>query len=151
MNKLSLTLSTLSNIIDHLNLSRELYGKILKTSPEYEELLLNLFKQKEYFLNKILNEYKRLSGKEYLLNENRTYIFQPFSLTDAAYECLVVEEKLIDLYSDALNQDLLWEVYPLLARQRHMLKSAGKKLIEYINQFKENSINLGDFADHEVN
>ena len=143
------TISAISTLIYQLNISRDFYSKILMLIPDYTGLIKPLFKQKDIFIHKLMDEYKRIANIDYKLTETFTNHFAHFDQLDALSRCLEIEEKLINLYSATLNEDILWEVLPVIAKQLNFLQDSHKELAAFVGYHnEERGISNFDYANH---
>ncbi|MFO7444914.1 MAG: hypothetical protein R6W90_01045 [Ignavibacteriaceae bacterium] len=149
INKFENTINSLTRLINALNDSSNYYYRLLNLNLDYADIIKPLYNQKVDFLNKMLKEYKRLTKKEFPQDYSLANYIITYNNIDLLEECLRTEKKLIDLYSDIMNKDVLWEILPVLAHHNNYLKASKGLLLSYIDDYKRhNKSIIVDYSRH---
>ncbi|MFO7447087.1 MAG: hypothetical protein R6W90_12010 [Ignavibacteriaceae bacterium] len=130
MNRLDTTLDSLSYLIENLYRNRTHYSGLANDNPALTPIVEPLNIRINEFLFKLMNEYKRLSKNEYKL-EAGVNVHNDSSHNNNLDEFLRTEENLITLYAEVIDEDVLWEVIPVLAQHLAFLKNYQEYLLDY--------------------
>ncbi len=93
------------------------------TDLKLKHLLARYSDEKKEYALKLKNEIKRLGeNPEFLetISESFSFVTQEEisrSQNELLQQCLNIDNNSIKRYSDAVNEDILWEVVPLVAKQ----------------------------------
>ncbi len=134
------TISVLNDLID---VCRDEYSFFNKAAKKIEdEKLKNIFQkyasEKNKQLIKLETEVIRLGGnlrdkKNELKLQQSILNSQPNILR----ECLKKDDAVMDRYSNAINEDILWEVIPLVAKQYFNSKSIHDGIFTIYKDFNQ--------------
>ena len=144
------TLSILKGLIES---SREEYSMYMAAckkvnDSKLKQILKNYITQKEEYIKKLESEIKRLGGNqpntalESNLNSDSLKYFAEDCDDNILNECVEKNKSTLNKYSTAINEDILWEVVPLIAKQYFDSKNMHNNLVYIYGKMHPTTINV---------
>lgn len=148
-NRFETTIRSLTDLMQMLNNARNYYFRIVNFNLDYSEYIEPMLKEKEQFLYKLMGEYKRLTKSEFTLDFNFSNYIVTYNNIGILNECLKIEDHLIELYQKVIDEDVMWEVLPVLALHVNHLKASKTLLLNFVTDYKRQNRTIKiDFSNH---
>ncbi len=145
---------TISILKDLINVCREEHS-LFNTATEklndnnLKQTFQNCAKQKAAYINTLEKEIRRLGGT--LDNDEVSKAWESISISYSKFgfeeekilnECVTNDSIALNKYSDAMNEDILWEVIPLVAKQYFDSKNLHDKITYLCGRVQQQPINV---------
>lgn len=135
-----ITIDSLAQLITTLNNSKNIYTGNLKLHKEHFSEILLLMKPIDDFLQKLLCEYKRLTGSTFRTENFPVDVMFLQDETELKLRCADLLDHLIEAGAELLNKDILWEVLPVLANNLvHLIGAKEQLLNSFSNKIEQYS------------
>ncbi len=132
------TISVLNDLIDVCQDEYTLFNKAAKKIEDdnLKQTFQKYASEKKLQIIKLESEVKRLGGC--LRNKKKDPQFQHDLLNSTPsilQECIKEDDAVLNKFSSAINEDILWEVVPLVAKQYFTSKSIHERIFDIYNNF----------------
>ncbi len=144
------TISVLKDLLSLCKEEKSLFNSAIEKIEDrkIKDNFINCANEKAEFICKIESEIKRLGGSLETLEETKSgEHFKPSNKIINAEQdsivhyCLEKDNSILSRYSTAMNEDIMWEVVPLIAKQYFDSKNLHDRImLTYLNRQQKNLV-----------
>ncbi len=144
------TIAVLKDLIQSCIEEQSLFNRASKkiSDPKLLLTISNNSKEKANYISKLEREIKRLGGS-LSYQDNMEKNFNNSNDTIADYdddrillECVNKDVMTLNMYSNAIKEEILWEVIPLVAKQYFESQSMHESLMRSFDKFQRTQFNI---------
>ena len=144
------TISVLKDLIQNCMEEQSLFKKASKriTDPKLLLTIKNYLEEKAISINKLKREIKRLGGNlnnlegEPDTSDNSKDITTDYDDERILLECVNKDVMILDRYSNAIKEEILWEVIPLVAKQYFESQNMHENLMLSFGNYQHLQYNI---------
>ena len=144
------TISVLKDLIQNCMEEQSLFKKASKriTDPKLLLTIKNYLEEKASSINKLKREIKRLGGNlnnlegEPDTSDNSKDITTDYDDERILLECVNKDVMILDRYSNAIKEEILWEVIPLVAKQYFESQNMHENLMLSFGNYQHLQYNI---------